>query len=167
MKESDIVFENEEELGIEEKNETEDEKIIEAKNFLLNVEDELAEDVKIQVKSGLQDFTLLLSDLELDPRLASLWRLIYSNAMTDRKNAFALWLDLYVKTYNNEDKHFQHGQTLHKYMDIMTKSNQQLLKLAELVDKAREQKERTDSENLINGFFDPKKEGTLPIKKKK
>jgi hypothetical protein len=167
MKETNIIFQNEEELNLEEKEETEDEKIIEAKNFLSNIEDELSEDVRVQVKSGLQDFTFLLSDLELDPRLASLWRLIYSNAMTDRKNAFALWLDLYVKTYNNEDKHFQHGQTLHKYMDIMTKSNQQLLKLAELVDKAREQKEKIDSENLINNFFDPKKEDSSTIKKKK
>jgi hypothetical protein len=167
MKETNIIFQNEEELNLEEKEETEDEKIIEAKNFLSNIEDELSEDIRVQVKSGLQDFTFLLSDLELDPRLASLWRLIYSNAMTDRKNAFALWLDLYVKTYNNEDKHFQHGQTLHKYMDIMTKSNQQLLKLAELVDKAREQKEKIDSENLINNFFDPKKEDSSTIKKKK
>jgi len=167
MKETEIVFQNEESIELEKKEESEEEKISEAKNFLQNIEDELSEDVKIQVKSGLSDFSLLLSDLELDPRLASLWRLIYSNAMTDRKNAFALWLDLYVKTYNNEDKHFQHGQTLHKYMDIMTKSNQQLLKLAELVDKARENKERIDGENLINNFFDSKKNESTPIKKKK
>lgn len=167
MKETEIIFQNEESIELEEKEESEEEKISEAKNFLQNIEDELSEDVKIQVKSGLSDFSLLLSDLELDPRLASLWRLIYSNAMTDRKNAFALWLDLYVKTYNNEDKHFQHGQTLHKYMDIMTKSNQQLLKLAELVDKARENKERVDGENLINNFFDSKKNESIPIKKKK
>jgi len=167
MKETDILFQNEEEIDIEEKEFSENEKISQAKNFLSNIEDELSEDVKIQVKSGLQDFTLLLTDLELDPRLASLWRLIYSNAMTDRKNAFALWLDLYVKTYNNEDKHFQHGQTLHKYMDIMTKSNQQLLKLAELVDKAREEKEKTDNENMINNFFDPKKNSESTLKKKK
>lgn len=167
MKETDILFQNEDDVEIEEKEFTDSEKITQAKNFLSNIEDELSEDVKIQVKSGLQDFTMLLTDLELDPRLASLWRLIYSNAMTDRKNAFALWLDLYVKTYNNEDKHFQHGQTLHKYMDIMTKSNQQLLKLAELVDKAREEKEKIDNKNLIDNFFDPKKNTESTFKKKK
>jgi hypothetical protein len=131
----------------------ENDPIFQAKSFLENIEDELSEEVKTQVKSGLQDFTSLLSDLELDPRLASLWKLIYSNAMTDRKNAFALWLDLYVKVFNSDEKHFQHGQTLHKYMEAMSKANQQLLKLAELVDKARDQKENYDRESSIGTFF--------------
>ena len=104
---------------------------------LENVENELTEEVKAQVKSGFDDFTSLLSAIELDPRLASLWKLIYANAMTDRKNAFALFLDLYVITFSDNEKHFQHGQTLTKYMEAMSRANQQLLKLADLVDKAR------------------------------
>lgn len=72
MKETDILFQNEDDVEIEEKEFTDSEKITQAKNFLSNIEDELSEDVKIQVKSGLQDFTLLLTDLELDPRLATL-----------------------------------------------------------------------------------------------
>jgi hypothetical protein len=136
-----------------------------AMNFLANIEDELSSDVAAQVKNGLQDFTLLLTDLKLDPKLASLWKLIYSNAMTDRKHALALWLDLYVKTYENEEKHFQNGQTLHRYMDIMNKANQQLIKLAELVDRAREEKQREENESIINHFFD-KNNTSKPIKKK-
>jgi hypothetical protein len=142
--------------------------VMDAKSFLENIEDELVEDVKTQVKSGLQDFTALLSDLELDPRLASLWKLIYANAMTDRKNAFALWLDLYVKTFNNEENHFKHGQTLTKYMEMMSKSNQQLLKLAELVDNARTQYEIKQDDNIAAHFFGKKQSSAiLEIKKKK
>lgn len=155
-------------LSNEEFEETEtavEDKAEKAMNFLANVEDELSSDVAAQVKNGLQDFTLLLTDLKLDPKLASLWKLIYSNAMTDRKHALALWLDLYVKTYENEEKHFQNGQTLHRYMDIMNKANQQLIKLAELVDRAKEEKQREENESIINHFFD-KNNTNKPIKKK-
>lgn len=166
MKETDIIITDlSNEPFDEEREETPIEKAEKARNFLTNIEDELADDVAVQVKNGLQDFTLLLNDLNLDPKLASLWKLIYSNAMTDRKHALALWLDLYVKTYDDGDKHFQNGQTLHRYMDIMNKSNQQLLKLAELVDRAREIKEKEENESIVNHFFN-KNDNNKPIKKK-
>jgi len=165
MKETDVIITDLSEEITEERIDTPLEKAEKAKNFLSNIEDELSEDVAVQVKNGLQDFTSLLTDLKLDPKLASLWKLIYSNAMTDRKHALALWLDLYVKTYDNEDKHFQNGQTLHRYMDIMNKSNQQLLKLAELVDKAKEEKEKEENQSMINHFF-KKNDESKPIKKK-
>jgi hypothetical protein len=145
----------------------ENNKFHKAKSFLENVENELTEEVKAQVKSGFDDFTSLLSAIELDPRLASLWKLIYANAMTDRKNAFALFLDLYVITFSDNEKHFQHGQTLTKYMEAMSRANQQLLKLADLVDKARDKKEERDNADLAAEFFSPQTKSSYEPRRKK
>lgn len=165
---SNITIEDETVIEQEDENDlNENSKFFKAKSFLENVENELSDEVKAQVKSGFDDFTSLLSAIDLDPRLASLWKLIYANAMTDRKNAFALFLDLYVITFSDAEKHFQHGQTLTKYMEAMSRANQQLLKLADLVDKARDKKEERDNADLAAEFFSPQtKSGFEPRRKK-
>jgi hypothetical protein len=160
--EDENTAEQEDEIGF-----NENDKFHKAKSFLENVENELTDEVKAQVKTGFEDFTSLLTAIDLDPRLASLWKLIYANAMTDRKNAFALFLDLYVITFSDAEKHFQHGQTLTKYMEAMSRANQQLLKLADLVDKARDKKEERDNSDLAAEFFSPQtKSGYEPRRKK-
>jgi hypothetical protein len=167
---SDITIEDENETLSTKEEEVsfeENEKFYKAKSFLENVENELSDEVKSQVKSGFDDFTNLLSSIDLDPRLASLWKLIYANAMTDRKNAFALFLDLYVITFSDTEKHFQHGQTLTKYMEAMSRANQQLLKLADLVDKARDKKEERDNADLAAEFFSPQSKSGYEPKRKK
>lgn len=85
------------------------------------------------------DFNKLLGDLQtVDSRIKALWQQIYDNALMDRENAYLLWFDLYKKVVNGSDEgHFKHGQTLSKYMERYEKANTQLLKLAELVEKAR------------------------------
>jgi predicted secreted Zn-dependent protease len=78
-----------------------------------------------------------LSDLEnVDFKQKALWRQIYDNAITDRKNAYLMWTDLYIYIHGHEEQHFKHGQTAIKYLEKMEKSNEQILKLAALVEKA-------------------------------
>jgi hypothetical protein len=167
---SDITIEDENESVLSEESERltdENSKFYKAKSFLENVENELSDEIKTQIKSGFDDFTGLLASIDLDPRLASLWKLIYANAMNDRKNAFALFLDLYVITFSDAEKHFQHGQTLTKYMEAMSRANQQLLKLADLVDKARDKKEERDNSNLAAEFFSPNSKSSYEPRRKK
>jgi hypothetical protein len=84
---------------------------------------------------------LLDSITSIDERLKLLWKQIYENALIDRRNAYMIWTDLYLTVHGNPEQHVIHGDHLSKYMERMEKANTQLLKLAELVYKAKDKQE--------------------------
>ena len=84
---------------------------------------------------------LLDSITTIDDRLKLLWKQIYENALIDRRNAYMIWTDLYLTVHGNPEQHVIHGDHLAKYMERMEKANTQLLKLAELVYKAKDKQE--------------------------
>lgn len=84
---------------------------------------------------------LLDSITTIDERLKLLWKQIYENALIDRRNAYMIWTDLYITVHGNPEQHVIHGDHLSKYMERMEKANTQLLKLAELVYKAKDKQE--------------------------
>ena len=96
---------------------------------------------------------LLNSLTTIDERLKLLWKQIYENALVDRRNAYLIWTDLYITVQGNPEQHVIHGDHLSKYMERMEKANTQLLKLAELVHKAKDQQEAEevpDSKTLFD-----------------
>lgn len=92
-----------------------------------------------QAREHMKDFSSLLNSLDktLDKK-KQLWKLIFENAITDRKNAYLVFADPYVAVHSKSAEHAIHGQTLSKYMERMSKATDQLLKLAELVAAAEE-----------------------------
>ena len=84
---------------------------------------------------------LLDSITTIDERLKLLWKQIYENALIDRRNAYMIWTDLYIQVHGNAEQHVIHGDHMAKYMERMEKANTQLLKLAELVYKAKDKQE--------------------------
>jgi hypothetical protein len=50
-----------------------------------------------------------------------------------------MWIDLYGYVHANPNEHAIHGQNLSRYMERMSKANDQILKLTELVSKASEE----------------------------
>jgi len=96
---------------------------------------------------------LLDSINTIDDRLKLLWRQIYENALIDRRNAYMVWADLYLAVHGNPEQHVIHGDHLAKYMERMEKANTQLLKLAELVYKAKD-KQEADELPRGNSLFD-------------
>jgi hypothetical protein len=102
----------------------------------------------------LETFVDLLGSIStIDDRLKLLWRQIYENALIDRRNAYMVWADLYLTVHGNPEQHVIHGDHLAKYMERMEKANTQLLKLAELVYKAKD-KQETDEMPRGNSLFD-------------
>ena len=65
-----------------------------------------------------------------------LWKQIFENAIVDRRNAFIMFNNLYLEVHGNADQHALHGQNLTKYLERMSKANEQIIKLSELVDGA-------------------------------
>jgi hypothetical protein len=64
-----------------------------------------------------------------------------------------IWTDLYLTVHGNPEQHVIHGDHLSKYMERMEKANTQLLKLAELVHKAKDRQE-ADELPRGNSLFD-------------
>lgn len=95
-----------------------------------------------KTESDLTTFVDLLDSIDtVDERLKLLWKQIYENALMDRRNAYVVWTDLFMAVHGNPEQHVIHGDHLSKYMERMEKANVQLLKLAELVYKAKDKQE--------------------------
>ncbi len=62
-----------------------------------------------------------------------LWKEIYENAVVDRTNAHILFTDLYSQMGGSAADHATLGVTLTKYLERMSKSNEQLLNLAKQI----------------------------------
>jgi len=119
-----------------------------------------SEEMEEQITSKLGEFVALLDGISsLDSKMKALWRQIYENAVTDRKHANIAYVDLYINCHSKPDMHAIHGPNLAKYLERMEKANGQLLKLAELVDKAKDNNTHEEDEpvNIYDRLLKNKK----------
>ena len=77
-----------------------------------------------------------------------LWIEIYENAIEDRENASILFTDTLLQVKGNAANHNILGPVIAKYLERMSRANDQILKLAEIV--AREDSKTMDP----NAIFD-------------
>ena len=61
-----------------------------------------------------------------------------------------LFLDLFVATSSNAAQHSINGPILAKYLERMCRSNDQLIKLAELVERADQANSKIDIEDMYS-----------------
>jgi hypothetical protein len=112
-----------------------------------SVEDQIdnmkEKDRKIEKFSDLLDS---LSTTEEKKKL--LWKEVYENALNDRESANTLFTDLLIQSKGNAGNHTMFGQLMSKYLERMSKSNDQILRLAEIISK--EEQESIDP----NAIFD-------------
>ena len=94
-------------------------------------------------------FSDLLDSLEkTEDKKKLLWKEIYENALIDRENAGVLLTDLLMQTRGSLANHGSYGGILSKYLERMSKSNDQILKLAELI--AKEEVKEVDIDDIYN-----------------
>lgn len=95
------------------------------------------------VKEKLKSFSGLLDTIEnLEDKKKALWKEIYENAITDRDNAYTMFMHLHEFVIGDSAQHAIHGPNIAKYLERMGKCNDQLIKLAELIasESSREEK---------------------------
>ena len=93
-------------------------------------------------KSKIENFSDILDTLSsTEDKKKLLWKETYQNAVDDRENAHILFVDLLKITVGNASNNVQFGVMMAKYLERMSKSNDQILKLAELISKEEEKKE--------------------------
>jgi len=89
-----------------------------------------------------------ISNIDNDKKL--LWQQIYENAIVDREHARLLHDDLREKIAEDQVHHATFGQQITKYLERMSKSNDQLLKLAELIASAQKDSEAIDTSSVFD-----------------
>ena len=78
-----------------------------------------------------------------------LWREIYENAVSDRERASMLFTDAWSRMTTGSAEHVTLGPTLTKYLERMNKSNEQILRLAELISKSEDKETRIDPDDVF------------------
>ena len=99
----------------------------------------------------IKDFTDLLAQIDgVSDKKKKLWKEIYENAITDRQNAFILFNTLMDIVEDKSTEHAIHGKTMATYIERMSKANDQIIRLAELVSKSEtKQDEDIDAEEMF------------------
>lgn len=102
-------------------------------------------------KKKINDFGELLDSLSTtDEKRKLLWKDIYQNAITDRENAYALYISLYQAMSGTAADHNAHGGTLMKYLERMSKANDQIIKLAEMIKTSEEVEEEVNPDDIFS-----------------
>jgi len=104
-----------------------------------------------QTSEKIEAFRDLLDSLDdIDSKKKILWKEIYDNAVNDRNLADMLFTDSWQRMNGqNALTHEIVGATMSKYLERMCKSNEQILRLAELIQKAEEKSSKINSDDLF------------------
>jgi hypothetical protein len=85
----------------------------------------------------------------IDSKKKSLWMEIYNNAINDREKASILFTEAYQAMGTSAADHVSLGTIMTKYLERMSKSNDQILNLASLIDKSEKMEESLDPDSLF------------------
>ena len=99
----------------------------------------------------LEEFADLLDSLEsAEDKKKMLWLESYQNAVDDRESASLLLNDLLMMIPGSSGNHSTHGGLATKYLERMSKSNDQILKLAELISKEQEKADTVAPDDIFD-----------------
>ena len=108
-----------------------------------------------EAERKVKDFSDLLESIETTAdKKKLLWKEIYENAIVDRMNAYMLFTDAYTNMGSGTAYHMQVGAIMAKYLERMGKSNEQLLKLADLISSEEEKAAKIDPDDLSRRIYD-------------
>lgn len=99
----------------------------------------------------IKNFADILDSIDtLENKKKMLWKEIYENAIEDREKSKILFNDAYISMTGGVNEHMNIGAIMSKYIERMSKSNDQILKLAELIAKEEEKSENISDEDIFD-----------------
>lgn len=108
-----------------------------------------------QLENRVKDFSSLLEQIEsLSDKKRALWKEIYENALIDRQHAYSMFMELSAIVKGKSTEHAVHGKTLATFIERMSRANDQLIKLAELIAKADRTSEEIDPDEMFSKIRD-------------
>lgn len=103
------------------------------------------------ISSRVKDFNFLLDKIEsLDDKKKQLWVEIYDNSITDRANAYLMFSRLVKISGESSNEYAVHARSISSFLERMSRANDQLIKLAELVEKAEHKDETIDVDDMFD-----------------
>ena len=112
---------------------------------------ENAIDKASKTSKKVDQFSDLLDSLKsTEEKKKLLWKEIYENALVDRENASMLFTDAWKHMSGGTSEHATLGSTMSKYLERMCKSNEQILRLAELIAKAEESDSKINPDDIFS-----------------
>ncbi len=115
--------------------------------------DEIIELTERSVEQRVKDFSELLEDIDnVNDKRKRLWREIYENAVSDRQNSYLMFAKLVKIAQDKTTEHAVHGKTIATFLERMSKANDQLIKLAELVDRSGSKEGGIDPEAMFSAI---------------
>lgn len=111
----------------------------------------IVESTERSVEQKIHDFSELLKGIEsLDEKKQQLWKEIYENAIADRQNSYVMFSQLARIVHEKSTEHAVHGKTIATYIERMSRANDQLIKLAELIAKAQSGDDTINAEDMFS-----------------
>ena len=108
-------------------------------------------DSNIKREEKIENFSALLDDLSnTDEKKKLLWKEIYQNAVSDRQRASILFTEAYKTMGVGPSDHVALGGIMSKYIERMCKSNEQILRLAELLHKSEQTEVKVDPNDIFS-----------------
>jgi len=114
-------------------------------SFFMRIFKSMKKSIKEKIKKTknkedkIEEFSDLLNSLhDTEEKKKMLWLETYENALNDRESASFLLTDLLLQVKGSIPLHTQLGSIMSKYLERMSKSNDQILRLAELIAKEEE-----------------------------
>ena len=108
-------------------------------------------DQNTKKEEQLKNFADILDSLSsTEDKKKMLWKEIYENAVEDREKAKMLFNDAYVSMIGGVNEHMNIGATMSKYLERMCRSNDQILKLVELISKEEEKLETVSNDDIFD-----------------
>lgn len=102
-----------------------------------------------EAEKKVEKFKTLIGRLdEVDEKKKTLWMEIYENAIEDRENSYVLFLDLKMQVVGNIAHHAVYGPVLAKYMERISKANDQITKLVEMIEA--EENQEVDADTIFD-----------------
>tara|TARA_Y100000592_G_C5392776_1_gene279094 strand:- start:246 stop:617 length:372 start_codon:yes stop_codon:yes gene_type:complete len=99
----------------------------------------------------IKNFSDILDNIDtLKDKKKLLWKEIYENAVNDRENARMLYNDAYLNLTGALSDHANVGSVIAKYLERMCRSNDQILKLAELIAKEEEKSNTVSPDDIFS-----------------
>ena len=102
-------------------------------------------------EDAIKNFADILDNIgTLENKKKMLWKEIYENALEDREKSKMMFNDAYISMQGGINEHMNIGAIMSKYIERMSKSNDQILKLAELIAKEEEKEETISDDDIFS-----------------
>ena len=102
-------------------------------------------------EEAIKNFADILDNIDsIEDKKKMLWKEIYEHALEDREKAKLLFNNAYLDMQGGITDHMNIGSVMAKYLERMCRSNDQILKLAELIAKEEEKSNSISSEDIFS-----------------